>query len=657
MPELPSPDSKGNCLSQLTKWREELDRDLRVQMVDQPNGHFYLYEPVQLQSHKIVVPIFFIKWNHTHLQGNISKRWNKHLAFYFTLAGLPPKLANQEYNCHFVTTSNLAGALELADPLVDALNTVNSSKIATDGFVAYDHQTQKEVLIMTVVLCHLGDSPMHAEVTNTMNPTVSLTPCQISHLKVENMVNKRSASMWPALLELTKVDASWSETNDNTKELWELAQRPGTISSFAKESAKLGICDTLNMSFVKHVQDLHWDPTLSREDVAKMCCDLKDAYGEHLFNPFLQLKVKQDLMAIETLPLRYCMLFCWELSMINHFLSMTGKEFCTVLQAAPFIFFQCDLSDDKCDTWKALSHLAPYIFQPEITNMKSYIIDMSCHIDLFLQAIVELLAQWCNKPEFHMLIHLCDSVEQFGPACRFATETFKGYNGNTCNSSIHSNHLSPGRDIAKSFNNHCLIRSITSKALNYDRTLKSYIQASENVTNIFQNNCLLQKALGYNAEWNQSCHFKAGSKFIGRVKRVWGVGSHKPEECKLELSKCELEGISNFYSMCEVEETSQIVWINQARVSLTFSTIATTPEVRLKKCGKLQLNVESQRTRSLWWCIKIPWCFVLNSAAFNSAELHREWAQMKFLDVPPADWKSVIDTGIEHREENPKKTR
>jgi hypothetical protein len=58
------------------------------------------------------------------LSGNVSKRWNKHMAFYFTLAGLPPKLANQEYNCHFLTTSNTAGALELADSLVDDLKWV-----------------------------------------------------------------------------------------------------------------------------------------------------------------------------------------------------------------------------------------------------------------------------------------------------------------------------------------------------------------------------------------------------------------------------------------------------------------------------------------------------------------------------------------------------
>ncbi|KAH9452139.1 hypothetical protein Pst134EB_016097 [Puccinia striiformis f. sp. tritici] len=54
--------------------------------------------------------------------GNRSKRWNKHVSYYFTLAGLPPVLSNMQYNCHFITTSNQAGALELAEPIVAELN-------------------------------------------------------------------------------------------------------------------------------------------------------------------------------------------------------------------------------------------------------------------------------------------------------------------------------------------------------------------------------------------------------------------------------------------------------------------------------------------------------------------------------------------------------
>ena len=53
--------------------------------------------------------------------GNKSKRWNKHVSFCFTLSGLHPDLTNMEYNCHFISTSNVAGPLELAEPIVEEL--------------------------------------------------------------------------------------------------------------------------------------------------------------------------------------------------------------------------------------------------------------------------------------------------------------------------------------------------------------------------------------------------------------------------------------------------------------------------------------------------------------------------------------------------------
>ncbi|KAH9808337.1 hypothetical protein DFH28DRAFT_657217 [Melampsora americana] len=40
--------------------------------------------------------------------GNVSKKWNKHMSIYFTLAGLPPDMANQGFNIHFLATSNCA---------------------------------------------------------------------------------------------------------------------------------------------------------------------------------------------------------------------------------------------------------------------------------------------------------------------------------------------------------------------------------------------------------------------------------------------------------------------------------------------------------------------------------------------------------------------
>ena len=53
--------------------------------------------------------------------GNVSKRWNKHNSFLFTPAGLPQSKLHQDYNIHFLCTSNIAPPLEMLDGVVQQL--------------------------------------------------------------------------------------------------------------------------------------------------------------------------------------------------------------------------------------------------------------------------------------------------------------------------------------------------------------------------------------------------------------------------------------------------------------------------------------------------------------------------------------------------------
>ena len=55
------------------------------------------------------------------VSGNQSKKWNKHHSFLFSAAGLPCSLSQQEYNVHFLCTSNLAPPLEMLDRIVTQL--------------------------------------------------------------------------------------------------------------------------------------------------------------------------------------------------------------------------------------------------------------------------------------------------------------------------------------------------------------------------------------------------------------------------------------------------------------------------------------------------------------------------------------------------------
>lgn len=52
-------NSRISRLSHSGKWLEGFSPDLRVPMITSELGHFYVYEPVQIDSEDIVIPIFF----------------------------------------------------------------------------------------------------------------------------------------------------------------------------------------------------------------------------------------------------------------------------------------------------------------------------------------------------------------------------------------------------------------------------------------------------------------------------------------------------------------------------------------------------------------------------------------------------------------------
>ena len=56
--------------------------------------------------------------------GNMSKKWNEHNSFLFTLAGLPREHTAKEYNIHFLCTSNIAPPLEMMDGVVSQIEYV-----------------------------------------------------------------------------------------------------------------------------------------------------------------------------------------------------------------------------------------------------------------------------------------------------------------------------------------------------------------------------------------------------------------------------------------------------------------------------------------------------------------------------------------------------
>ncbi|KAK7045374.1 hypothetical protein VNI00_007623 [Paramarasmius palmivorus] len=90
--------------------------------------------------------------------GNVSKKWNKHNSFLFTLAGLNRSESQKEYNVHFLCTSNIAGPLEMLDGVAEQIE-----KAQQEGIEAWDCVFGEDVIVIPWVLALLGDNPMQSE--------------------------------------------------------------------------------------------------------------------------------------------------------------------------------------------------------------------------------------------------------------------------------------------------------------------------------------------------------------------------------------------------------------------------------------------------------------------------------------------------------------
>ncbi|PLW56917.1 hypothetical protein PCANC_01263 [Puccinia coronata f. sp. avenae] len=139
--------------------------------------------------------------------------------------------------------------------------------------------------------------------------------------------------------------------------------------------------------------------------------------------------------------------------------------------------------------------------------MDIYLDQLTLHIHWFMRLIIELNAQWVNKAKLHMLLHLPQSIRRFGPASLFSTEKFESYNGVLRKASVHSNRLSPSRDLAVTFANYSGLKFLVSGGVLYNKQTSSTSTASSEVRQAFAGNPLLQRAMGYNYKLDDSVSY------------------------------------------------------------------------------------------------------------------------------------------------------
>lgn len=201
-------------------------------------------------------------------------------------------------------------------------------------------------------------------------------------------------------------------------------------------------------------------------------------------------------------------------TMVKYAQSLVGKEFRVVLQGAAFVLFPF-LDERERHLWTMLGHLSSYIFQTKILDKAQYLEELEVMIDRFINQLILITGQWANKPKFHILMHLVFSIDRFGPASLFATQTQESYNTVTRTKSIMSNHLAPGFDIGSAYGDDAFMRLTLSGSEFSDTTIprKKKMRAAPKVRALFEIP-LIQAGLGWNSKWNDPVEVSAKREYF-----------------------------------------------------------------------------------------------------------------------------------------------
>ncbi|CAD6932922.1 unnamed protein product [Tilletia caries] len=148
---------------------------------------------------------------------------------------------------------------------------------------------------------------------------------------------------------------------------------------------------------------------------------------------------------------------------------LVGKDLKSIAQVAATAFYPMmkngTMELEVWGAWSAVGQLGRLLFVEEIDrkDLHKYKEEVKCAIMVFLgTAAVAFPAQILSKPKFHMLLHMADNIEQYGPAKGFSSERYESFNAVLRKASICSNRSAPSKDILTRVQNQELIRHVAA---------------------------------------------------------------------------------------------------------------------------------------------------------------------------------------------------
>ncbi|KAF8524727.1 hypothetical protein JB92DRAFT_2703097 [Gautieria morchelliformis] len=175
---------------------------------------------------------------------------------------------------------------------------------------------------------------------------------------------------------------------------------------------------------------------------------------------------------------------------------LVGKHFKTLMQTMLFHVHGI-VPSAMFKLINSMGKLGAVLWYHSIPNLDQYLGDLRILIANVLDAF-DLVdpARILEKGKLHILAHLVEDVERFGPAIRYATEVFESFNHVFRMCSVLSNHQSPGQDIARKCASLERVKHILSSSFWLTKD-GEWVQAAPQVRGIVKRHSIIQTHLGW----------------------------------------------------------------------------------------------------------------------------------------------------------------
>ncbi|KAI0689246.1 hypothetical protein C8T65DRAFT_731047 [Cerioporus squamosus] len=425
------------------------------------------------------------------VSGNTSKQWNVHYSSYMSNGGLPRADLEKDGNIHFVATSPHASPMEIIEAVCDEFKKAGGST----PIRAWDSVNNRYVLVRPWLLFLPGDNPMQAELCSHIGLKGNFF-CRCCHAGGDQKF-KASDEGYPSLM-VVGAPRSPEETREAILQQLTMATRAAAEKPLKEMITTTGVKDSFAMPIINRLltkgkllrKTTSARKGLSPEDVnAQLYADLMRKKDLTVMNPLLLMpgfNVHKDtpVEPLHTHLLGIVKYFwaqtVWVLEkrscfdefqarlnslarsglkipnimadyMCRYRGSLIGKHFKTISQIMAFaVNGLVDEVLEQC--WLAIGRLTVLIWEAEIQDIKTYVVDLRAAINEVLDFAAAMSPGLITeKNKFHILLHLPDHVLRFGSSLLFSTERYESFNHIFRLCSIHSNRQAPSRDIANAF--------------------------------------------------------------------------------------------------------------------------------------------------------------------------------------------------------------